>query len=137
LHSVAQCLFGYGTIVVILLVLLSWLRKRSRHSGMTLTPAQRSILLVCIASSFPLILLQLSGINHLLRYLTPTVFATALAIGLLAHLAGCLRSRAFVLVSTVAVALQFSLIAYPVFFPNTAEIVDAPTNGFPPWRVMA
>jgi 4-amino-4-deoxy-L-arabinose transferase-like glycosyltransferase len=136
LLSVFQCLLGYGSTLVITLIAAAWLGGRISRRDVGLDPVQRTIVLACACVALPLIVIQLSGSNHLLRHLAPAVIAIAVAAGLLAHVTGCLRSRFFVTASGVALFAQLLMVAVPAFHPNASEVVTGPINGFPPWRVM-
>jgi len=138
LLSVFQCLAGYGSIVVILLIGLAWLRKWIVQRNLHLDSIQRTTFLVCAVAALPLILLQLLGTNHLLRHLSPTVIPIAIAIGLLAQVTGCLDSRLFALSAAVAFSAQLVMIVVPAFHPNTSETSSQTfANGIPPGGVMA
>jgi 4-amino-4-deoxy-L-arabinose transferase-like glycosyltransferase len=137
LWSAVQCVLGYGSAVVIAILLVAWLHNLIRQQNVRLDPVQRTTLLACLCAAVPLILAQLSGTNHLLRHLAPAMMALAVAAGLLAYVTGCLRSRAFLLACGVAFSVQLGMLAFPVLHPNTTENIDAPINGFLPWQVMA
>jgi 4-amino-4-deoxy-L-arabinose transferase-like glycosyltransferase len=124
-----------GTLIV--LVALAWVQKAIIEKGVTPDPLRRSAILLCACAGVPLVLVQLTSTNNLLRYLTPAVIPLAIAVGLLVGSVGWVTSKAMQTVAGLLFCTQLGMIVYPVVFPNN-QIVDMGfVNGAVPWRVMS
>lgn len=135
LDSVAQCLLGHGVSILVCLIAITCVVKTVIRKESILNPAQRTALCACVFAGVPLVLVQLSGTNHLLRYITPSIIPLAIAIGVLADQTGWTRS-AGMLISGILFAAQLGMIVYPVVFPNDHVVDLGFANGALPWRVM-
>jgi hypothetical protein len=82
------------------------------------------------------VILQLSGMNHNLRYLTPAVIPLAIATGVLSDATGWIRSRAAVAVSSILIVGQLLMIVTPVAFPKSYPVDPGLVNGGLPWGIM-
>jgi hypothetical protein len=80
--------------------------------------------------------LQLSGTNHLLRYLCPAVIPFAIAVGVLSDVTGWIRARAAMAISGTLALAQLLMIVAPVVFPNNRPVDPGFFNGGLPWRIM-
>lgn len=137
LLSVVQSLLGHGVAMAITLILLAWIRKRFVQRDARLDSVQRTVLLACVFAILPLVLTQLTGTNHLLRHLCPTVVPLAIAIGLLADVAGWSSSPALLAISGLAFLAQLLMLVVPVYYPNTSLVGTGLVNGRLPWRALA
>jgi len=135
--SVVQSLLGHGVTIVIALIIISWIRKRFIQRNASLDSVQRTVLLACACAILPLVLVQLTGTNHLLRHLCPTVVPLAIAVGLLAHVVGWSRSPTLLAISTLAFLAQLLMLVAPVYYPNTTAVGIGLVNGRLPWRALA
>lgn len=120
LNSVIQCLLGQGVSILIALVVVAFLWKAVVKRERTLSGLQKNAIGACACAALPIVLTQLSGINHLLRHISPAVIPIAIMVGLLADRSGWARSTALLATSSVLLFGQLLMIVYPVIFPNTA-----------------
>ena len=137
LVSVVQGLVGHGMSIVITLIAIAWIRKRFIRRDAQLDSVQRTVLLACACAILPLVLVQLSGTNHLLRHLSPILVPLAIAVGLLAHLSGWSNSPALLGISTLSILAQLCMLVIPVYNPNTTVVGLGLPNGMLPWRALA
>ena len=137
LFSVAQSLLGHGVALVITLVVLAWIRRIFIQRDAVVDPVQRTVLLACTFAILPLVLVQLTGTNHLLRHLCPAVVPLAIAVGLLAFIAGWDKSPALLATSGLALLAQLLMLLAPVYCPNTTAVGTGLVNGRLPWRALA
>jgi len=134
--TVVLALIGPALSILIGLVVLASLRTIVIKKRLTLDPVHRTALLACGCAILPLVVIQLSGTNHLLRYLCPTVIPLAIAVGVLADATGWVRSRAALALSGSFAIVQLLMIVTPVLFPNTHPVDPGYFNGGLPWRIM-
>ncbi len=122
---------------MITLILVAWIWRRFVQRDARLDSVQRAMLLACVCTIFPLMLAQLTSSNLNLRYLCPTVVPLAIAVGLLAHVAGWASSPVLLGTSGLAFLAQLLLIVVPVYRPNTTIVGTGLVNGRLPWRTLA
>jgi len=134
--TVVVSLIGPGLSILIGLVVIVAFRKIIMKREVNLDPAHRAALVTCGCAVLPLVALQLSGTNHLLRYLCPAVIPFAIAVGVLSDVTGWIRSRAAMAVSGVLAVVQLLMIVSPVVFPNNHPVDPGLFNGGLPWRIM-
>jgi len=134
--TVAQGILGHGMTIVVVLIALIWIRKRFIRRDARLDSVQRTVLLACGCAILPLVLLQLTGTNHQLRYLCPAVVPLAIAVGLLAHVSGWSNSPALLGISALSLLAQLSMLVMPVYYPNTRVSIGL-VNGVLPWEAHA
>ncbi len=134
--TVAISLLGPAISILIALLVVLAIRKIIIKKEVVLSPAHRAALLSCLCAGLPLVALQLSGANHLLRYLCPAVIPFAIAVGVLADLTGWLRSRTAIAISCTLAVAQVMMIVAPVVFPNTRPVDPGFYNGGLPWRIL-
>lgn len=125
---------GLSIFVAFVAVFACWKVFLAREHS--LDSVQRRVLLGCACAGFPLLILQISGTNHLLRYLAPAVIPLAIAVALLADSTGWTRSWAAIAISGALLFVQLGMIVAPVAFPNNDPIDPGLVNGALPWRVM-
>jgi 4-amino-4-deoxy-L-arabinose transferase-like glycosyltransferase len=137
LDTVVQCLFGHCIALFISLVIIVFTVTMLAGRRPPFSQYQRAAMIACACGCVPLVLVQLSGTNYLLRHITPAVISLAIAIGILAEQSGWMFSWTGAILSIVLFATQTALIVDPVISPNKqpAELVFA--NGVLPWQVMA
>jgi 4-amino-4-deoxy-L-arabinose transferase-like glycosyltransferase len=135
-YTVVVSLIGPGLSILIGLVIVLVVRKILVKREVSLNQVQRTALLTCLAAVLPLIGLQLSGTNHLLRYLCPAVIPFAIAVGLLSDVTGMIRSRAAMAISGTLAGAQLLMMVAPVVFPNNRPVDPGFFNGGLPWRIM-
>lgn len=136
LGSVVMGVLGPAITILICLVVIFSLRKILIQKAVILKPAHRMAIWSCICAGLPLVVLQLSGMNHNLRYLTPVVIPLAIAVGVLSDATGWLRSRAAVAISSILIVAQLLMIVTPVAFPKTYPVDPGLVNGGLPWGIM-
>jgi 4-amino-4-deoxy-L-arabinose transferase-like glycosyltransferase len=136
LGSVCVGLLGPGISILVALVLLVSLKQVITRRKPLLDSAQRMALFGCAFAVVPLVAAQLSGTNHLLRYLVPAVIPLAIAIGLLSGQSGWARSRKAVAISGVLFSIQLGMIMFPVLFANRQPVDSGLVNGALPWRIL-
>jgi len=134
--TVVVSLLGPALSILIAVVVILAIRKILIKREVSLDPVHRAALVTCGSAVLPLVALQLSGTNHLLRYLCPAVIPFAIAIGVLSDVTGwiCVK-RAMAISGTLAVA-QVMMIVAPVVFPNTHAVDPGFYNGGLPWRIL-
>jgi len=134
--TVVVSLVGPALSILIAVVAIAAFRKLLLKKEVSLDPLQRAALTTCGFAILPLVALQLSGTNHLLRYLCPALIPFAIGVGVLAEGSGWIRSsRAFVIAGLLATAQLLMLVA-PVVFPNQQPVDPGFYNGGLPWRIM-
>jgi 4-amino-4-deoxy-L-arabinose transferase-like glycosyltransferase len=134
--TVVVSLIGPGLSILIGLVVIVAFRKIIMKREVNLDPVHRAALVTCGCAVLPLVAIQLSGTNHLLRYLCPAVIPLAIAVGVLSDVTGWIRSRAAMAFSGALVAVQLLMIVSPVLFPNNHPVDPGLFNGGLPWRIM-
>ena len=133
--TVATSLIGPGLVILIGIVFVIALRKILRKEG-RLDQVSRIAVITCASGVVPLVALQLSGTNHLLRYLCPALIPFAIAVGLLADTSGWIRTKTALVLSGTLVVAQIFMIVLPVAFPNNQAVDPGFFNGGLPWRIM-
>jgi 4-amino-4-deoxy-L-arabinose transferase-like glycosyltransferase len=134
--TVVVSLLGPALSILIAVILILAIRKILIRREVPLRPAYRDALLSCFGAGLPLVAFQLSGTNHLLRYLCPAVLPFAIAVGLLAELTGIFRSRAPRVIAVMLAVAQTMMIVAPVVSPNTQAVDPGFYNGGLPWRIL-
>lgn len=134
--TVVVSLIGPTLTVLIVLIVVAAIRKIVVRKEVRPNPADRAALAACACGVLPIVVLQLSGTNHLLRYLCPAVIPFAMAIGILANTTGWIRSKTGLAVSGALAAAQVLILVIPVAFPNRQPVDPGFYNGGLPWRIM-
>ena len=134
--TVVVSLIGPGLSILMGIIVVLAIRKIMLKKEAVLEPVQRAALVTFGCAVVPLVALQLSGTNHLLRYLCPALIPFAIAVGVLSDLTGWIRSRAAVAVSGALAGAQLLMIVAPVVFPNHQPVDPGFYNGGLPWRIM-
>jgi hypothetical protein len=137
LSSVCQGLLGYPLTVLIGLVSIIWAYKALLKRDTVLDPLQRTALWACASAGVPIVLIQLSGTNHLLRHISPAIVPLAITVGVLAGKVGWVSSVPAVALSSILLCVQLGMIVEPVFFPNKHPLDSKFANAALPWQVMA
>ena len=135
--TVVQSLLGYGVSIVIAVVLIVALRQVMLKKKLRLTPRQKLALWACVSAGLPIVLIQLTGTNQLLRHISPAMIPLAIAIGALAEWTGWAQGGMSTAVTAILLTAQLAIVVVPVFFPNHREVKTGLPNGQYPWRVMA
>jgi hypothetical protein len=135
LGSVAMGLLGPAITILICLIIVISVRKFLIKKEAFLKPIHRTTVWVCIGAGLPLVVLQLSGMNHNLRYLTPAVIPLAIAVGVLSHATGWIRSKAAVAITGMLIVGQLLMVVTPVAFPKTYPEDPGLVNGGLPWGI--
>jgi 4-amino-4-deoxy-L-arabinose transferase-like glycosyltransferase len=135
--SIAQSLLGHGVFLVVALIVFTWIWKRFMQQDARLDAVQRTVLVACACGILPLALVHLTGTNHLLRYLCPTLVPLAIAVALVAHVVGWSSSPVLLGTSGLAFLVQLLLIIVPVYCPNRSLGSSGLANGRLPWRTFA
>ena len=136
LFTVLVSLIGPGLSILIGIVVVLAVLKLVVKKEVSLERAQRAALVTCACTIAPLVALQLSGTNHLLRYLAPPVIPFAIALGVLFDRTGWVRSAAAMGVSAGLAGAQFLMIVAPVLIPNRQPVDPGFYNGGLPWRIL-
>ena len=135
--TVFMSLIGPGTGILIILLALAWIQKAVIRKGLMPDPLRRSAIILCVCAGVPIVVVQLTSSNHLLRYLTPAVIPLAVAVGILVGSVGWATSKTMQAAACLLFCAQLGMIVYPVIIPNN-QIVDMGfVNGALPWRVMS
>jgi len=136
LNTVFQSLLGHGLSLLIALILIAYVRTVISNRNTLLDPLQRAALGACLCAGLPIVLAQLSGTNHLLRHITPSMIPLAIGVGLLADKAAWGRSSPTMVISGILVCAQLGMLVAPVVFPNKGPVDIGFVNGALPWRAM-
>jgi 4-amino-4-deoxy-L-arabinose transferase-like glycosyltransferase len=136
-NSVVQCVIGPALTILICLIVTVFLAGAIGRKKAIFAPVQSSGLWICLCAGVPIVLVQLAGTNHLLRYITPAVIPLAIAIGILAARTLWSLTTGGMAISSVLFASQLCMLVYPVLFPNTAPVNIGFVNGALPWRSLA
>ncbi|HVS88079.1 MAG TPA: glycosyltransferase family 39 protein [Candidatus Acidoferrum sp.] len=134
--TVVVSLIGPGLSILIGIVAVVAIRKIIIKKEISLGPVHRAALIACGCAVLPLMVLQLSGTNHLLRYLCPAVIPFAIVVGVLSDVSGWIRSRAAIVLSGTLAFAQILMFVAPVAFPNRQPVDPGFYNGGLPWRIM-
>ncbi len=134
--TVVVSLIGPALSILIGLIVIVAFRKIVVKREVSLGPVHRAALVTCVCAVLPLIAIQLSGTNHLLRYLCPAVIPFAIAVGVLSDVTGWIRSRAAIAIAGMLAVVQVLMIVAPVAFPNNQPVDPGFYNGGLPWRIM-
>lgn len=134
--TVVVSLIGPGLSIVIGLVIVLVVRKILISRDTSFNRLQRTVLLTCLCATLPLVALQLSGTNHLLRYLCPAVIPFAIAVGVTSDVTGWIRSRAAMAIAGALALAQLLMLVAPVVHPNSQPVDPGFFNGGLPWRIM-
>jgi 4-amino-4-deoxy-L-arabinose transferase-like glycosyltransferase len=137
LSTVIQALLGHGISILIGLVLLALGVKVVVMKQTILDSLQKAALRACACAGVPILCVQLSGTNHLLRHVSPAVIPLAIVIGVLADRTEWAHSLAPIVVSSILCCIQLVMLVYPVVRPNTGPVDLGFVNGALPWRTMA
>jgi 4-amino-4-deoxy-L-arabinose transferase-like glycosyltransferase len=135
LNTVLQCLLGSELAILIALVLIALLIKLVKKR-LILSNLQTAAVGACACAGLPIIVAQLSGTNHLLRHITPSVVPLAVAIGVFACASGWVLSRAATVVSVILLTAQAAVLIAPVVRPNRVALDLGFANGALPSRTM-
>jgi dolichyl-phosphate-mannose-protein mannosyltransferase len=135
LTTVVRCLLGGGLTILIALVLIALL-VRLVEKRLILSTLQTAAVGVCACAGLPIIMAQLSGTNHLLRHITPSVVPLAVAMGILASVSGWMKSRVASVVSVILLTAQAAVLIKPVVRPNQELLDIGFVNGALPSRTM-
>jgi hypothetical protein len=137
LNTVCQSLLGYGLSILICLVVVTWIYRAVVKKAIVLDPLERTALWACACAGVPIVAVQLTGTNHMLRHISPAVIPLAIAVGVLAGNIGWDRSHPFLALSGILFCLQLQMIVAPVLFPNKHPLESGFANAWLPGRVMA
>lgn len=137
LGTVIQSLIGYGLSIVIALVVIATLVQVIAKKKLVLDSRQKLALWACACAAFPIMLVQLTGTNHLLRHISPAMIPLAIGVGAMAEWCGWAQAGIPMAVSAILFCGQLGMIVAPVFSPNKHAVNMGLTNGQYPWRVMA
>jgi 4-amino-4-deoxy-L-arabinose transferase-like glycosyltransferase len=135
LGAVLVSLLGPGISIVICLVVIAHFQRAMVGKETLLKPVQRTALLACACASIPLVVLQLSGTNFLLRLISPVMIPLAIAVGVLSDTTGWVRYRIPMAAAGVFFFVQFLMLVFPVLFPNKHPEDNGSFNQYP-WRIM-
>lgn len=134
--TVAVSLIGPALAILVAAIAILAFRKLVLKKEISLDPVQRAALTTCGFAILPLVALQLSGTNHLLRYLCPALIPFAIAVGVLAEVSPWTRSRQALAICGTLAAAQLLMLVAPVAFPNQQPVDPGFYNGGLPWRIM-
>jgi 4-amino-4-deoxy-L-arabinose transferase-like glycosyltransferase len=137
LSTVFQGLLGYGLGILVVFILLLWVYRAFVTRDAALDPLQKTALWACVAAGLPIVLVQLSGTNHLLRHVSPAMIPLAITVGVLAGNVGWLSSAPAIVFSSILFCVQLGMIVAPVVVPNQRPLNAAFVNVSLPWQVMA
>lgn len=137
LYTVFLGLVGPGSSILVVMLLLVFLWKVFRTKERLFSTVQQMALICCACAGLPLVIVQLSGTNHLLGHISPVVIPLAIVVGLLSASVGWSHSRTWMVISGILLTFQVAIIASPTVFPNTRPVDYGLANGSLPWRTLA
>jgi 4-amino-4-deoxy-L-arabinose transferase-like glycosyltransferase len=135
LDTVFQCLLGVGLSILIGLVLLALVAKLIKKQ-LILSGLQKAAIGACACAGLPIVAAQLSGTNHLLRHITPSVIPLAIVVGVFASVSGWMNSRITTVVSLMLLCAQAVVLVAPVVRPNREPLYLGFPNGALASRTM-
>lgn len=130
-------LLGPSIGILIVLVVLSWIQKAIVRKDVAPNSLRRSGFILCACAALPMVFIQLTSTNHLLRYLTPAIIPLAIAIGISVGSVAWAASITMQIAAGILFMVQLCMIVYPVLFPNNNIVDMGLVNGAVPWRVMS
>lgn len=137
LNTVFQSLLGHGVSMAIGLVLIVFFLRFMASKEVFLNSLQKSVVGVCACAGLPIILMQLSGTNHLLRHISPVMIPLAITVGVSVDQTLSRVNWTVSVIAGILLATQLVLIVFPVVFPNRKAVDIGFVNGTLPWRAMA
>lgn len=112
LNVFAQSVLGSAltllTLAILATLLIKLIRKQLRIDATTV-----SAIAVCLAGTFPMLILAAFGTNHNPRLITPTLLPLAVAIGVIAALTHWTTSRWLAAITTAVFCFQLALMVSP------------------------
>jgi hypothetical protein len=135
LDTVFLGLVGPGLSILLVLIGGAWLLSTWKRPT-TRKVTRTAVLIGCTLAILPLAAVQLSGTNHLLRYMAPAMIPLALLAGVLSHETGWFGSPWARVASMILIGAQTLMLVYPVVFPNTHALDPGLPTGGLPWRTM-
>jgi 4-amino-4-deoxy-L-arabinose transferase-like glycosyltransferase len=136
ISSVFEALLGPGVGILIIVLAIAWFVKAIIRKESILSSFQATAVAACAFAGAPLVIMQLTSTNHLLRYLTPALVPLAIVIGVLVDRTGCMRSMTAIAICILLFCGQLALLIYPVIFPNQRAVAIGLVNGTLPTRTM-
>jgi 4-amino-4-deoxy-L-arabinose transferase-like glycosyltransferase len=137
LESFVLCLLGPSITILIVAILAASVVMLLRRKNLVRSGFDAAVIGACLCAALPTVAAQVSGTNHLMRYLTPALIPLAIIIGLLADRTGWTRSAATRSVSAVLALSQLAMLVAPSIHPNKAPIYTGFINGVLPWRATS
>jgi len=134
--TVVVSLIGPALTILIAVIAILAFRKLVLRKEVSLERLHRAALTTCGFAILPLVALQLSGTNHLLRYLSPAVIPVAIAVGVLAEASGWIRFKPALAISGALATVQLLMLVAPVVSPNQRPVDPGFYNGGLPWRML-
>jgi Dolichyl-phosphate-mannose-protein mannosyltransferase len=135
LDTVVRCLLGTGLSILIGLILIVFIVRLVRKR-LNLNHLQTAAVGACACAGLPIVAAQLSGTNHLLRHITPSVIPLAIVIGVFASVSGWMDSWVATVVSLVLFCAQAVVLIAPVVRPNQEALDPGFVNAALPSRTM-
>lgn len=134
-ETVVRCLLGAGLSILIGLILVTLIVRAIKNRPL-LSNLQVAALGACACAGLPIIAAQLSGTNHLLRHITPSVIPLAIILGVVASASGWITSWAATVISVSLFSAQAAVLICPVVRPNRQPLDLGFVNGALPSRTM-
>jgi Dolichyl-phosphate-mannose-protein mannosyltransferase len=135
LDTVVRCLLGTGLSILIGLILVVFIIRLVRKQ-LNLNHLQTAALGACACAGLPIVAAQLSGTNHLLRHITPSVIPLAIVIGMFASVSGWMKSWVATSISLILFCAQAAVLIAPVARPNQKALDPGFVNAALPSRTM-
>jgi 4-amino-4-deoxy-L-arabinose transferase-like glycosyltransferase len=137
LNSVVQCLLGHAVSILIAAIIIAAVIRIIQKKGIFLDPLQKAAMGACLCAAIPIVVVQLSGTNHLLRHISPAMIPLAIGAGILADKIEWTGSRVPLTFFAILFCAQLLMIVTPAAFPNKHFVDKGFVTGTVPWRVMA
>jgi 4-amino-4-deoxy-L-arabinose transferase-like glycosyltransferase len=135
-ETVLQGLLGYSLGALIALIAILYFGKVIAQRQSVLDALQVKVIGVCVCAGLPIVFVQLSGTNHLLRHVSPACIPLAIVVGVLADQTGVTRSKILAAVAGTLLCTQLLILVTPVLNPNKSALDSGLVNGSLPSRIM-
>jgi len=137
LGTASEALLGYAITSIVVLIVVISVREALQRKRTLLSAVQKLGLVACACAGLPIVLMQLSGTNHLLRHISPSLIPLGIAVGIVAGNLDWVHSWSAAVILGGLFLLQLGTLIYPMIFVNRDAVDPGLPNGSLPWRIMS
>lgn len=134
--SVVRGGLGEPASILIALILVAFIWNWVRHKRPARDRSRMLTVCACFVAGVPIVLVQITGTNQLLRHVSPAIIPFSVLIGAAAATTGWTRSRIRNGVAASLLGLQLAMIVSPILIPNRRLVSSGMVNGPLPWTVF-